>query len=230
MLNSVLDFFFPRYCHVCGNRLLKEEQALCIHCNVELPRTFHWDMPYDNDLAKRFWGKIPIEKAVSYIFYHAHTDTAQLVYAFKYNKEPYTATTLGEMMAKEIGRSFFDDIDCIIPVPLNKKKLRQRGYNQSERLAQGIRHIFDIPIVDNSVIRTANTITQTQLDITERQENANGIFKLTAKAEKLQNSHCLIIDDIITTGATITSCATEILKISGTRVSILSFGSASQTL
>lgn len=226
--NTVLDFLFPRYCHVCGNRLMIGEKAVCVHCNMDLPRTFQWDRPHGNDLAKRFWGKIPLEKAVSYMFFHHRSNTAELVYAFKYHKEPYTATTLGEMMAHEIGGEFFDDIDCIIPVPLNKKKQRKRGYNQSECLARGITRVTGLPIVTNAVVRRTDTVTQTMLDYAERQENTSGAFSLTRHAQALKGRHCLLVDDIITTGATVASCAREILKVPGTRISVLSLGSVRQ--
>ncbi len=229
MINIVLDFLFPRYCHVCGNRLLPQEQTLCVHCNVELPRTFYWNNPYDNDIAKIFWGRIKTERAAAYIFYRSHSGAANMVYAFKYNREPYVAKEMGKMMAKEMGGTFFEGIDCIIPVPLNRKRIRKRGYNQSECLARGVAGVTGIPVINNAVIRNVNTVTQTTLDMTERLENAENIFCLTKKANKLQNCHCLLIDDVITTGATMTSCAKEILRISGVRVSILSFGSATQT-
>lgn len=222
IIKAILDFFFPRYCVMCGNRLELEEWTICLHCNFDLPRTFLWKSPTDNDLAKRFWGKIPVEKAAAYLDYYSQSLTANIVYAFKYQGEPYTATYMGEMMAKEIDSEFFDGIDCLIPVPISSRRMRKRKYNQSEKLAQGIQSVLHIPIHSDIVKKNKDNMSQTLLDKFERLENIEQTFKLTKHAHKIAGKHCLIIDDVITTGATTIGCARQVLKIPGTKVSILS--------
>lgn len=221
IVNALIDFFLPRYCLMCGTRLELQEQTVCIHCNFELPRTRLWLSPTDNRLITRFIGKIPIKKAAAYLYYTPHTATANIIYAFKYHKEPFTALSMGEMMAKEIGHAFFDDIDCIIPIPLNKKREKQRGYNQSERLATGISNVHHIPVLNNIVKRRTDNVTQTSLDASDRQRNIEDIFCLTRHSKKVQGKHCLIVDDVVTTGSTTAGCAEALLNVPGTTVSVL---------
>jgi ComF family protein len=223
IINAILDLFFPRYCLMCDTRLLLEENTICLHCNIRLPRTFLWSNPTNNNLAKRFWGKLPIEQAVAYLYYYPQSPTANIVYAFKYRQEPYTAEYMGAMMAKEIGTTeFFSDIDCLIPIPITKQRLRKRGYNQSEKLAQGIESVVHIPVIANAVKRIKSNISQTKLEKFDRPDNIKQAFELTSHAGRLTGKHCLIIDDVITTGSTTAECAKEILKVQGTKVSILS--------
>lgn len=225
ILRIILDFFFPRYCLMCGKRLLLEEERICIHCNTDLPRTMLWCNPTDNNLIKRFWGKIPIEKAAAYLYFYPHTNTANIVYAFKYQNEPYTAVYMGEMIAKELSKSdFFSDIDCLVPVPITSKRIRKRGYNQSERIAHGIHKVLHIPVITNAVKRTKNAVSQTMMDSSDRPDNIEQAFILTRNADKLAGKHCLVIDDVITTGSTTLGCAQEVIKVSGTKVSVLSLG------
>lgn len=225
MITEILDFLFPRYCLMCNTLLEPDEKIICTSCNMELPRTSLWLEPKENLLAQRFYGKAIVNKVASYLYFYSHTHTADIVYAFKYHNEPYVAVTMGEYMGKEIGLTdFFNDIDCIIPVPLNKKRLAKRGYNQSERLAHGISKVTGIRVIKDAIVRKVNTQTQTQMNDFERQDNMANVFCLTKHSNALKGKHCLLIDDVITTGATIASCARIIKNIPGTNVSILSFG------
>lgn len=230
MIADILDFLFPRYCVMCGERLKTFEKGICLHCNVSLPRTYHWQRPYDNPLAKRYYGRIPINKAVSYIHFHPKTDTAQIVYQFKYHSQPYLARQIGRMMAQEIGEGFFNDIDAIVPIPITRSRQRHRGYNQSEQIAFGISSVTGINVCSNLVKRVTNTVSQTTLSYTERVTNIEGVFKLSASLEskRIKNyvgKHLLVIDDVITTGSTTIECANQLLMISGVKISVISFAS-----
>ena len=225
ILTAFADFLFPRYCLICGNHLSIMEREICIHCNMDLPRTFLWENAKENNLVKKFYGKATIHKAAAFIYYHAHSDTANLFYSFKYGNEPHVAVEMGTMAAKEMVKSgFFDNIDCLIPVPLNKHKEKLRGYNQSEKLAYGISKATGIKIVRRTITRKKHTASQTRMNAFERQDNMDNVFELTQQANELMVKHCLLIDDVITTGATIGACARTLSAIDNVSVSIFALG------
>ena len=226
MLASILDFFFPRMCPVCGNRLELDERPLCLRCNIDMPRTMFWEHPYDNPLARMYWGKIPVEKVVAYFYFTSQSGQARMVYGAKYHGLANVAIELGEMLADEM-EGFFDDIDCIIPLPVSIRRRMMRGYNQSEMIARGISKVMEIPIERHAVIRRYFDKSQTHLTREERRENVDDVFVLK-DADAIKNKHVLIVDDVITTGATTISCANEILKAENVKVSILALGFASK--
>lgn len=226
VLSTLLDFLFPRHCAVCGKRLEWDEDVMCLLCNAALPRTEYWTTPYDNPVAQLFWGKIPIEKAIAYYHFKSQTGDAQIIYDIKYHNRQDMARQMGEMMAREVGESgFFDDIDCIIPVPLSLKRRMERGYNQCEVLAKGMGKVTGLPVLPYVVIRKRFDGSQTHLTRWEREKNVEDVFELK-DAEEIRGKHVLLVDDVITTGATTLSCATQLLKTEGSRISILSIGYA----
>ena len=226
MLSSLLDFFFPRKCPICGERLELDEHPLCLRCNMDVPRTMFWEHPYDNPLARMYWGKIPVEKAVAYFYFTSKAGTALMVYGAKYHGRADIVIELGEMLTDEM-KGFFDDIDCIIPVPISIKRMMQRGYNQSDMIAQGISNVTGIPIERHAVIRTSFDKSQTHLTRDERIQNVDDAFVLK-DADAIRGKHILLVDDVITTGATTISCANQILKAENVKISILSLGFASR--
>ena len=226
MLASLLDFFFPRMCPVCGKRLELDERPLCLRCNVDIPRTMFWEHPYDNPLARMYWGKIPVEKVVAYFYFTPQSAQARMVYGAKYHGRANIALELGEMLADEMN-GFFDDIDIIIPLPVSIKRRMIRGYNQSEMIARGISKVTGIPIERHAVIRRYFDKSQTHLTREERRDNVDDVFVLK-DADAIKDKHVLIVDDVITTGATTISCANEILKAENVKVGILALGFASK--
>lgn len=175
---------------------------------------------------------MPIEKAASFVFYRSHSDTAKIVYAFKYNGRKDVARGMGKIIGKDM-KEFLADIDFIVPIPLSKGRMKERGYNQSAELAKGISNITGIGIIEDLVKRNTFEISQTMLTSLDRRMNISNVFEINQKyltnKEKLsivKDRHILIIDDIITTCATTLECAKEIKKIPGARLSILSFGFA----
>ena len=226
MLSSLLDFFFPRMCPVCGNRLELDEHPLCLRCNMDMPRTMFWEHPYDNPLARMYWGKIPVEKAAAYFYFVPKAGTAQMVYGAKYHGRGNIAIELGEMLADEM-KGFFDDFDCIVPVPVTIKRKMKRGYNQSDMIAQGISNVTGIPIERHTVIRRHFDKSQTHLTRDERILNVDDVFVLK-DVDSVKGKHVLLVDDVITTGATTISCAKQILKAENVKISILSLGFASR--
>ena len=219
----LLDLISPRLCVVCGHRLSVTEEAICSKCNFHLPRTgFHLNA-YDNEMARLFWAQIPIERATAFFYYEPHAQTANIIYELKYKNRSDIGCTVGRMLAKEIlPAGFFDGIDGIVPIPLAKKRLRQRGYNQSEEIAQGVSEITGLPIHKKAVRRTVFEGSQTNKGRWERHDNVERVFELKA----ISGRHLLLIDDVVTTGATCLACAKALCQAGGVRISILSLGFA----
>ena len=223
-ITRILDFISPRLCVVCGHRLAPTERSLCGVCLFHLPRTDFHQKPLDNPMAQLFWGLAPIEKAAALFYYHPHSETAQLVYRLKYNNRPDIGEDIGRVMACELqATEFFSDIDVLLPVPLASKRLRQRGYNQSEQLAIGISDITHLPIVSKVLRRKHFQQSQTTLNRWQRQENVTDTFQLKEE-HLLQGKHVLLIDDICTTGATLIACANVLKDIEDIRISVLTLG------
>ena len=224
--HRLLDLISPRLCVVCGHRLTVTEEVICARCNFHLPRTGFQHNAYENDMAKLFWGQIPIERATAFFYYEAHAETANILYELKYKDHPEIGEIFGRMLATEIkSAGFFDGIDGIVPVPLAKKRQRQRGYNQSEEIAQGISEITGLPIYKKVVKRISFKGSQTNKGRWDRQENVEHVFDLI-DAEAVSNKHLLLIDDVVTTGATCIACAKVLCQSANVRISILSLGFA----
>lgn len=224
-LSSFLFLFFPRCCAVCGHPLSKGEECICTTCNINLPRTnFH--LREDNPVEQIFWGKIPIGRATSFFFYRKGSNFRRILYGLKYEGKKEVGEVFGRMIASElISSGFFKGIDVIVPVPLHPRKLKRRGYNQSEWIARGVSLVSGIPLDTISVIREKYTDTQTHKSSYERWENVEGIFILN-KPQSLYGAHILIIDDVLTTGSTITACADVFQKIENVRISVLTLAIA----
>ena len=223
-ITRILDFISPRQCVVCGERLAPTEHSLCSTCLLHLPRTTYQFTPHDNPMAQLFWHLSPVEQAAALIFYEPHSEVAQLIYDLKYHDRPDIGEDMGRLMAGEMQLAhFFDGIDLLLPVPLSRKRLRQRGYNQSEQLAIGISDITHLPVVTKALRRTHFRQSQTQLSRRERQENVENLFELR-NGSMLQDKHVLLIDDICTTGATLLACCDALKAVHGIRLSVLTFG------
>ncbi|WP_273540679.1 phosphoribosyltransferase family protein [uncultured Prevotella sp.] len=225
-LSRLLDTFFPRACAVCGERLSVSEEILCGTCNLRLPRTGYVHSPYDNELVRLFWGLIPIEKGASLFFYKPHSDTSRLIYKLKYGHHPEIGEALGRLIADEFNvEQYFVGITAIVAVPLTKQRLRERGYNQSMEIARGISAVTGIPILEKALQRVTFHSSQTQKDHWQRNENVEKAFQLT-DSSSIAGQHILLIDDIITSGATLVSAAQELLKGDNVKLSVLSLGFA----
>lgn len=226
LLARIHETLFPRSCAMCGRRLGLGEHTLCTVCNVSLPRTGYNNSISDNEMARMFWGRIPVEHCAALFFYNAGSEVSQLVYNLKYNDSPETAEFLGAMLAEEYQPSgFFEGIDVIVPVPLSKRRIRERGYNQSVEIAKGISRVTGIKVDSKAVVRNRFHESQTHKQRWERNENVSHAFSLSAP-ERMQNCHILLVDDVATTGATLCACADEIGKAGNTMFSILTLGFA----
>lgn len=221
-IRELFQLFFPETCDVCGNALRQGEHILCTTCLLDIPQIYLHNKE-NNPTEKMFVGQIPFVRATSFFNYQKQSNFAHLIHKLKYQNRDDIGIFLGEMFGVELQKSgFLDDIDGIVPIPLHPKRQRKRGYNQSFMLAQGIAKITNIAVYDSAVIRAINTKTQTKKNKNERVQNVKEIFQVV-DAELLANKHILILDDVITTGATCVSCAETILK--STRGTTISFAS-----
>lgn len=226
-ISDLLDLIFPRYCAVCGTTLSPGEQDLCLNCLCGLPRI---DEKHLQEIERMFWGIVPVERASSYIYYRKGSPYNNLLHRIKYKDHPEIATRMAKAAAIDLQESgFFDGIDAIVALPLSKKKHRRRGYNQCDYIAQGVALVSGIPILTGTVERSKANETQTHKSREERWENVEGIFTV-AKPELLQGKHILLIDDVLTTGATIASCAKSITALPDTRVSLFTLACASNRM
>lgn len=222
--SSIIDLIAPRVCPVCGNRLLPDEDTVCQHCLRDIPYTNYHKDPTGNYLARLFWKRLPIERATSLFFYHPKAEYANIVYDLKYHQRPEIGRFMGEYMARSFAPdNFFEGIDYIIPVPLSRSRQRKRGCNQSLEIAKGIGRVTGIPVLDDAIVRTTFHGSQTNLRQSERQENVDGAFASTGRYD-FTGRHVLLVDDIITTGATIISCAAPLLGTEAITISIISLG------
>lgn len=225
--NPLIGLILPHYCPVCGKRLYDNEQAICESCLKKLPRTMYhvWD---DNPMVKEFWGKFPVEKAAAWFFYTHGSPYAHMIHLFKYHGRKKLAFELGRLMTAEIQPSgFFEGINCIVPVPLHKDKEKLRGYNQSEWISYGIAAATGIRVINDAVERTRPTMTQTKKSARERFKNMKGVF-VAKDNDALIGKHILLVDDVMTTSATLTACADALREVKGIRFSILTLALSSQ--
>ena len=217
---DLLSLVFPEICNACGKPLYKHEMLICNYCKVKLPFTnFH--LLNENPIDKTFWGRVKIEKASAFLFFHKGNRVQQLMHRFKYKGKKEIGEHIGEIYGKEISKkNYFSDADLIIPVPLHPIKQKKRGYNQSEWLAKGLSAGLSIPTQNNILLRAIASSTQTKKNRFERWQNVETIFKVE-ELHLIENKHIILVDDVITTGATIEACANTLLKAANCKVSFL---------
>ena len=213
----MFDLLLPRYCIGCGKRLMESERRLCLHCLISLPRTRLWLNPRENVLAKMYWartGPVEIQKAAAFLSYGSTTLVGRLVKQFKYYGNRELACDMGRLMAQELKTSgFFDNIDCIVPVPITFRRRWHRKYNQTEYLAKGI--------AKETSFSASQTTRRTLI---ERIDNVADAFSVNRKRmAELEGKHILLVDDVITTVATTRACITQLAGIPGVKVSVLGF-------
>lgn len=222
---NLSQLFFPLNCECCNNWLSEDEEVLCLHCIAMLPRTaYHSNL--QNQTQQKFFGRVDLQFASSFLYFTKEGMMQHLMHRFKYRKRKNIGKQLGLIFGAELAAGkHLQNIDYIIPVPLHKLKKEKRGYNQSDLIADGISEANDIEIADNVLIRIKNTESQTQKTRAERLENVKDVF-VAKEQHRLQGKHVLLVDDVITTGATLESAALALLAIPGVRVSIATLGIA----
>ena len=217
-LKDFLNLFYPNLCVVCNQHLINQEKLICTECLYHLPKTnFH--LHKDNPVSQIFWGRVPIEYATGYFFFHKGSNYQHMMHKYKYHGYKEIRQILGKSLGNQLKESYFCSVDVIVPVPLHKNKLKKRGYNQSEWFGLGLAEAMGKPIDSKSFVRAIATETQTRKTRFERWKNVEDIFTVLYP-ENLVGKHILLVDDVVTTGATLEACAHKLLEIPETKISI----------
>lgn len=211
-LRALRTLLFPSSCMICGEHIGSKMHGICIRCRYEIPLTSYWRSE-ENPVKEHFAGLVPLVQGSSFIFYSGESLWRDMVHRFKYGGEWAIAESMGRWYGAELRDSgLYDDIDIVVPIPLHPLKTLRRGYNQSRYLAEGIAHELGAKVVADAVVRRRNNPSQARRRGSERWDNVEALFELR-KADKLRGKHLLLVDDVLTSGATLTACAEAILKV-----------------
>ena len=211
-IDALIGLLYPSVCAACGKSLFKWEKLVCTHCRNMLPKT-GYELNEDNPLARIFYGKVRLKAVTACFFFSKEGKVQHLIHELKYKGNSDAGVFLGQELGKTIKEApLFQGIAYLIPVPLHPKRERKRGYNQSMMIAQGISEVTGIPIGKDFLIRSVNTATQTHKSKEERWKNVKDIFELR-HAEQLEGKYVLLVDDVLTTGATLEACALKLSSV-----------------
>lgn len=224
---ALLQFVFPHVCDGCGSDLLNIESRLCLHCLDAMPETY-FEKHAGNPVEKMFWGRLSLVSAAATFYFTKESLMQKLMHQFKYKNNKELGLQLGRLMGIALKESKrFENLDALVPLPLFPSKEKKRGYNQATVLCEGIAEILFLPILKDTIARPQHTETQTKKGRIERWKNIEGKFELINMAA-IQNKHLLLVDDVVTTGATLEACGSELLKSGNTRLSIATLCQASR--
>lgn len=226
--DDLLGLFYPNICLACSNKLLKGEKTICVRCLGEMPLTDYWKQA-ENRLAQRFWGRLPLYGAAALFHFHKGNAVQHLLHQLKYKGRQDIGELMGKMAGEKLKESgsVIHHIDLIVPVPLFWKKQKIRGYNQCDSFAKAIAEYTGVPWCANALTRNFENVSQTKKKRFDRWNNVAEIFSVTNKTQ-LTGKHILLVDDVVTTGATSEACMQTILKIPGTQVSFVAIAAASR--
>jgi len=219
MFADFLELVFPNICVACEDALLKGEKNICIACMHKLPKTgFHLET--DNDLCRKLWGRVPLTYGLAYLSFKKGNCVQSILHHIKYKEAKSAATMLGHWYGEELAEAgFCDKFDLIVPVPLHKKKLKKRGYNQSSCFGIGLAERLSVTFSETTLVRTKERSTQTNKDRVERWTNVHDLYQVRDQQD-LSNKRVLLVDDVATTGATIEVCANQLLMAGAAEISI----------
>lgn len=218
-LADFVSLLFPQLCPACNASLVGNEHIICLNCRYNLPYTNFHTLP-DNIVAQQFYGKINVQAAYALYFFNKGGNVQNLMHHFKYRGMQQIGNVLGNIAGNQLKENtVFNSVDLIIPVPLHKKRLKERGYNQSACFAEGLAEKLNATVELNNLIRTVATVTQTHKSRFARFENMQEVFAVD-KPERLAGKHVLLVDDIVTTGSTLEACGIELLKVPDLKLSI----------
>ena len=227
LLSDVMHLFYPHICIGCASDLLYEDNLLCIKCINTLPHT-NYAQHANNQVEKMFWGRIPLAAAHSQFYFAKASMIQELMHQLKYKNNQNIGIYLGEMMGVSLLNSNrFKDIDALVPLPMYRDKQHKRGYNQAAVICKGMSLAMNVPIINNNVCRQYATETQTRKSRVERWENVAESFVIK-NAHALSGKHLLLVDDVLTTGATLEAAGNAIFKVSDVKLSIATLAFAAK--
>lgn len=220
MFSHLLNLFFPKSCAACASFLLTQEIVICTSCRHKLPLTNH-HLIEENELIKKFYGRIPLEFGASLFYFHKKGMVQELIHKLKYKGQEDIGEMIGNWYAEELKTiEIIQSADYIIPVPLHKKRLRLRGYNQVTKFGEALSENLKIPFNDSILVRKVHSKTQSKKNFTGRIDINETTFDVQFD-ESLNGKHFILIDDVITSGATLESCSRALLKIPNAKISIV---------
>jgi ComF family protein len=227
IFQNTVHLFYPHTCVGCGNDILSKENLLCARCITSLPVTNFADHP-NNPAEEIFWGRVSLKSAHSEFYFAKDSLIQHLVHQLKYKGNQSIGVYLGEWMGKTLHSSKrFETIDALIPLPLYAEKERKRGYNQAAIICNGMSQRMNIPVIQNKLIRQRYTETQTRKHRMERWENVEGSFVVN-EGDALKGKHLLLVDDVVTTGATLEAASIALLNVTDVTVSVATLMIASK--
>jgi ComF family protein len=220
MFESIINLFFPKVCSGCSSFLLSNENVICTVCRHDIPLTNHHLNP-ENDAFKKFYGRIPVIHTSALFYFHKKGIVQELIHNLKYKGHEEIGTVLGEWYAEDLKTiELLQSVDEIIPVPLHRRKLKERGYNQVTAFGKALSSGLNIDYNDSILVRNVYSKTQSKKNLLGRTEGIESTFDVSF-TEKDHNKHFLLIDDVITTGSTLEACSRALLKIPGAKISIV---------
>jgi ComF family protein len=231
IFKDIFNLFFPPLCPACGRVMETGGGFLCTACQYDMPLTGYENMA-DNPVARRFWGLLPLQGATAFVWFVDESGFRRVVHRFKYSGQWALARDMGRWFGRVLADTdAYAGVDVIVPVPLHTRKVLKRGYNQSEYIARGMSAEMGVAVETRAVVRHVNNRSQTSTrGAEERWENVEGIFAVR-HPERLKGRHILLVDDVLTTGATIGSCAEAILAaVPSCRVSVAALYASKQGL
>jgi len=220
MFKSIINLFFPKSCSGCDTILLANEKVICTICRHNIPLTNH-HLLQENEAYKKFYGRIPVEYASAFLYFHKKGSVQKLIHNLKYKGHEDIGTILGDWYAEDLKEILPDlNADEIIPVPLHPKKYKERGYNQVTTFGQSLSKNLHLNYNETILFRKVYSKTQSKKNLLGRTEAIDNIFDIRY-TEKDHGKHFILIDDVITTGATLEACSHALLKIPGAKISII---------
>ena len=222
LLTDFADLLFPTLCLGCSRSLGANEKILCTFCRIDLPETGQHREPYDQNLLNKFAGKVPVKFLASFVYFTKGGIVQKLIHQIKYKGQKEAAKELAGWYGHQLKTEsrLVDNVDMLVGVPLHKSRLNQRGYNQADWIAQGLSESLSIPMRTDVLIRKRFKSSQTRKNRMERWENVKTVFDVPDHRE-VAGKNVVIVDDVLTTGATIEACAAELLKAGCQSVGVL---------